>query len=506
MNGLCSLALAAAVMLTDAGDDYTPQALREQEAAARARYGGSERDLPLDVKAEFFEWQLWRYHRTPFKQVYNAARLPGERGKPSACLPGSDTSTWNGALLAALSYKYAVTKDAATLARIGELLEGLHLFFAITTMPGLPARTMTADAALATPEMQPGVGPDGAQYFYRADPAKGTVNQIACGYAAMRMHAYNDLPPATQAMAQGDLTAMVLHVIDRDYHLTHRDGKRTTYGDLTPVIGSIGVPFNGQLAYHIVALGNAFPPADAEQKRRIDEEFHRLRVKHHVYYEDGFNLVQPQRVAASSLLKGMNDRNHAINAAFSGLWLEIAQARAGRPLDRNFVYELGQTMCFGMERIGSDGNALCNFMWAALIADAEVFEAMVRRRPENARALARHALGDGVEQLRRFKLDRFSYPGRVVPAGRPLWVDQRPSDDYQWKADPPLAFQATGPASDTMFCAIDYLYAYWMMRHYRLDGDESLQARHGGVLGRTPGLAISPAADGSFLPARDPGP
>jgi hypothetical protein len=498
MNGC--LVFCALALTQPAPGDFTPEGLNAAVASVLATHGGDYRQLPLDLKAEFFEWQLWRYHRTSYHQVVNVARLPGEPGQLPRWLPANDTSTWNGALLAALSYKYAVTRHPATLDRIEELLEGLRLFFAITGQPGLMARAMTDRADLAWDDMQRAEGPDGVMYHFRADPAKGTYNQIAGGYAALMMHAAADLPQRARRLARRDAAALVLHLVDHDYRATHRDGSRTTYGDLTPMMGTVGVPFNAQVAYQIVALGHCFPPDDPAEKARIDEQFRRLRDKHHVYYEHPLrNLVQPQRVGASVFVKGMNDRHHVMTAAFTGLTLELHQAqRDGRPLDRKFTHQLGQTCLFTMQKIGADRNALCNFMWSALLADPAVRECIVERRSEAVQAAADQGLLDGVAQLRRFPLDRLRRKGKTYEARQALWIDQRQLDDYHWKTDPRKGFEATGPAGDHLYCAIDYLYAYWLLRYARLD-ESIVLSPHAVVLGRTPGLSISQPVDGAFV-------
>lgn len=501
MNGLFAALAACALAASPAADDYTPDGLRAAIVETLDRYAVADVNLPLDVKAEFLEWQLWRYHRAAHGQVYNRARLPERAGELPDHLPGSDTSTWNGALLSALSYKYAATKDPETLRRIAELIGGLHLFFHVTGQPGLPSRSVTFDERVRQEGMRSGTSPDGRPLWYRGDPAKGTVNQLAGGYAALMMLSDADLPETTRRTAHDDLTAMVLHLIEHDYRLTERDGSPTTYGDLTPLAGSVGVPFNAQVAYQIVALGETFPLGDVPRRRRIHEAFRQLREKHHVYYEAPLrSLIQPQRVAESVFLKGMNDRNHVTNAAFTGLSLELFAARRdGRDFDREFVYQLGQTMCYSLGRIGRERNALCNLMWAALLRDPAVFEAMVREDSAAALAIEERAVRDAVEQLRRFRLDRFDYPGREVASEAPLWVDQRRIDDYQWKADPHRGWQVSGPATNNVRCAIDFLHAYWLLRHYRLDEHPALDERAAAVLRRTPGLGPSPRGEVGFL-------
>jgi hypothetical protein len=188
-----------------------------------------------------------------------------------------------------------------------------------------------------------------------------------------------------------------------------------------------------------------------------------------------------------------------MTAAFTGLTLELDDAqRNGRPLDRKFLHQLGQTCLFTMQKIGGDRNALCNFMWSALLADPAVRECIVERRPENVLAAADRGLVEGVEQLRRFSLDRFQRTGNAYESRHALWVDQRPLDDYLWKGDPQLGFEPTGPATDHVFCAIDYLYAYWLLRYARLD-ESPVLAPHADVLRRTPRLPISQPVAGAFV-------
>jgi hypothetical protein len=496
VNGFALVVLTAA--LAQPADDYSVGTFQAQARAIESTWPEGYRGVPLDVKAEFFEWHLWRYHLSDLEQICNRAFLPERAGDPPRHRPSSDTSTWNGALLAALSYKYAATRDGETLTRIATLLRGLHRYFLVTRQPGLPARTMTTAEDLVTPEMQPGEI-DGRPCWYWADPAKGTVNQLASGYAALLIHAYADLPPDVQQLARGDATDVARHLVDHDYHLTHRNGQRTSYGDLTPLIGSMGVPFNAQVAYAVVATGHAWQADDDAARERIAGQFDRLRGKHHVYYEEPLRSpVLPQAVAASPFLKGMNDRNHAMNAAFTGLQLErLDAARDGREIDREFAYQLGQTQCFGIELLADQRNALCSFQWAALVDDPQLGPAMLRR-PDEARAVAQRALVEGVEQLRRFRLERLATPGEAVKTGRLQWVDAWGVDEYYWKADPTQAWQASGPPGNGSFAAIDYLHAYWLLRAFGLDRHPAVVERHADVLWPTPELTPSPPRDAPF--------
>jgi hypothetical protein len=481
---LVDLARGQAPVRPAEGDDSIA-ALRRYQTQIEARFGGY-REIPLAVKAAYFEWELGRYHRTEHGQVYNRVELSDQPGVRPITIPGSDTSTWNGSLLAAMSYKYAVTRDPVTLQCIADLVRGLHFFFEVTGQPGLMARSISPADGRVLDNMREHqyVAPDGRVYYYRNDPAKGTYNQIAGGYAAMCMFALDDLPADVRAMALADMHAMVLHVIETGYHPTEKNGVKTRYGNMMPVAGPIGVPFNAQVAYGIIALGYSFPPEDAAQRETIRREFVRLRGEKHAYYIDPWlSLVRPQEVAASPFVKGMNDRNHAINAAFVGLMLERNHAhRQGEAWNGKFMFELGQTMYWGMQALDGQHHSLGTFMWAGMLEDQGVFDAMIKSRRNSVRAQIERNLPDAVEQLRRFRLDRFVYPGAEQEQLAPVWNDFMKPDDSYWKVNPKLVWHANGPATNTCYCAMDYLYAYWLMRYFKLDEAPVVQVQHAGVL------------------------
>ncbi|MCA9102074.1 MAG: hypothetical protein KDA63_13015, partial [Planctomycetales bacterium] len=449
-------------------------------------------NVPLDVKARFFEWQLSRYHLSDHNQAFNRVRLAEAPHQRPVMLPGSDTSTWNGALLAALSYEYAVTGDRDVLDRIARLLQGMHLFFEVTGQPGLMARCVVRSDGEALDEMRANRyrAADGHEYLYLGDPAKGTLNQIAIGYAVMMMHAYDDLPSQMQQLARNDMHAMVVHLINHEYRLTNRDGNASPYGDVTPVVASVGVPFNAQVAYLVVAVGYSFPSDQENVERRIREQFVRLRGEHHIYYQEPLRgIVLPQRIGGSPFLKGMNDRNHVTNAAFTGLSLELDHARRNHvEPNGKFLYRLGRTMYWSMRALDGQRNALCNFMWAGILSDQQVFEAIAKREQQEVAQQVSRNLVDGVEQLRRFRLDRFIYDGHDVKTNQLQWNDRMRPDDYYWKADPRYVRATTGPRENTVFCAIDYLAAYWLMRYYQLDTQPVVARPYANILARTADL------------------
>jgi hypothetical protein len=92
-------------------------------------------------------------------------------------------------------------------------------------------------------------------------------------------------------------------------------------------------------------------------------------------------------------------------------------------------------------------------------------------------------LDQGVEQLRRFPLDRFRWEGVEHEADAPQWADAYRPDSYYWKVDARLAWRVTGGPTPLLTSAIDYLHAYWLFRHHRLHEHALVAERHGDVLG-----------------------
>jgi hypothetical protein len=249
-------------------------------------------------------------------------------------------------------------------------------------------------------------------------------------------------------------------------------------------VATVGIPFNAQVTYLIVALGEQYPPADVEQKGSIQHQFYRLRSKHHAYYANPWkNPIRPQRVGSNPLVKGMNDRFHLMTAAYHSLTLEMARAaREKRELDRTFMYRMGLSLVWTMRTIGGDRNALCNFMYAGMLSDPTRLDMIVEAEERGeATFQTNRGVADGLEQLRRYPLDRFRRPGSSQPTDEPQWIDAQRPDDFHWKADPRLRFVASGPASNNNVAAIDFLAAYWLMRLHALDRHPAA-APHAAVL------------------------
>lgn len=460
------------------GDDFSARCLWAYEETLRNSYGG-DAAVPTAVKADHFEWVLSRYHLAPTGLVHETSVLPEAAGAPPAHQFGDDVVTWNGALLSAMAHKYAVTGDPQAAHLIGRLLDGVRLAIDATGAPGLAARCVLRSDVPVGAATRRYDAPDGAVYHLRSDAAKGTYNQLAGGLATVSLLAAGGLPQNKRQQLRDVTTELALHLIGHEYRLTEKGGARTEHGDIRPRIGPQSVPFNSQVAYLVVAAGQVSPPDDPVRRGRIEDAFRKLRHEHHVYYEHpGRSLLLPQRVGDSLLVKGMNDRNHVMNAAYHGLLIELhVAAREGRPADGTFLHQLGQTMLWAARRLRGERNSLCDFQWAGLLSDPNVAAAILPNPGERTAEIAFAARGvaDGTEQLRRFPIHRFRTPGRVVKTRERQWADSMPPQEtYLWKAGPydlwvpDGPWDAVGPSTPRVNSSIDYLNAYWVMRYWRL--------------------------------------
>jgi hypothetical protein len=140
-------------------------------------------------------------------------------------------------------------------------------------------------------------------------------------------------------------------------------------------------------------------------------------------------------------------------------------------------------MLAGMDYAQHYRNSLCHFMWAAILDDAQVFEAIVRHKPNTIRSQVERGLEIGIDELRRYPLDRFSRPGLEIATGEPQSVDQF-LPGYRWHQPPMSYWKVTGPATNNLHTTICYLHAYWLMRYYRLDEHPHVQKLNLDVLAR----------------------
>ena len=466
--------------------DRSAEAMVAFETALTNSFGGT-REIPLAEKAAFYEWVTGRHHLERFPRtdrgapvglVHHAAWLPDANGRDERYQTGSDTVTWNGALLAAMSYRWAATRDPVALEWVRTLLGGLELATTVTGQVGLPARCYTQSDQPVNDLRRRYDPPGGPPIHFRSDAAKGTLNQVAAGLIVCQLLCGDALGEEDRGRAATLSLEIADHLVRHDYHLTEANGQRTEYGNVMPRIGPQSIPFNAQVAYVTVAggagLGVAAPDADPGMVARVAAAFEELRGKHHVYYESPGTLIRPQRVGANPLVKGMNDRQHVFMAGYAALLLEWELARkANAAADGRFLYEMGRTPLYAIRGVRGERNSLLSFLWGGLLMDGRRAVAILpdARERDTEYAAARTEIDVGVEHLRRFPLSRREVIHEEAGKRSDVWpAEENPWDCYVWKADPNRFYRATGPYMNKWAAGIDYLHAYWAARYWGVPG------------------------------------
>ena len=411
--------LAAALTLPAAGRDAPPprpdpgdqsaDALATYETRL-ARFHGGDRTVPLAVKADHYQWAVERYFLETFEDgdrrapglVQHAVFLPkGTRGTVNFS-PGADTVTWNGALLAATSYRWAVTGDPAALDFARTLLRGLEFAVEVTGEPGLPCRCVTqADEPvgnLVWRYRREGMRP----VRFRSDAAKGTVNQVAQGLAVFQLLCADALEDHDRKRAGNLSLALADHLARHDYRLTRsrrqRDGVRQPHpadrAAVDPVQRAGGLPDGRR-------RGRVRPPPTPTPRPSSGSG-----GSSGTY---GRNTTSTMRAAAgrsnrsgwgtTPLVKGMNDRHHVLTAGYVSLLMEWELARrANAAADGRFLYEMGRTPVWAARGVRGERNALLEFLYAGLLTNGRRAAAMLpeeRERAEEFAAAPRRRRGRG---------------------------------------------------------------------------------------------------------------
>ena len=104
----CGLVLLAALFSADVcsaddvRNDLTAASLKRVQQSLLAKYDNQSRNVPLDVKAKYFEWAIQKYHLAPWGHVHARVILSDKPGvdNPLDIPIYSDLSTACDAILA----------------------------------------------------------------------------------------------------------------------------------------------------------------------------------------------------------------------------------------------------------------------------------------------------------------------------------------------------------------------------------------------------------------------
>ncbi len=245
------------------------------EGASHIEY----RMLSLAEKAAHYSEMTEKHHK---RYGYCTIRWLSEPGNlDSGFVEVSDNDgTWTGLYLAYLSFRYAVTKEAAVKKLVSESLNALLYLEEVTGIRGFPARSVRFKG-------EHGFG-DGHAEFHRTADGKAewksdtSSDEIDAHYFALSI--CHDLASSEKEKARirDMVTRVTDHIIDNEYFLVDGDGRPTTWGVWSPKrlneddrwrmqrgLNSLEIISHLKAAHHIT--GN----------EKYDQEYRKLVKKHH---------------------------------------------------------------------------------------------------------------------------------------------------------------------------------------------------------------------------------
>ena len=396
----------------------------------------------LAAKADAFLSAIHARHLSPqglFLYNVDLRTIGGELA--SGAYPAmADGPTFNGLSAGSACAPAEATSGeerARALADAAAGLSGLELLMDVTGVRGLLARTA---------RRAPPVGPDQsdwhagsgrfAGWFWRGDVSQ---DQYA-----------NGLVPAVGLCRRLFAERSRRLVVDAEAHLvTHRfqlvdpDGKRTTYGDLSPTSG-LGWNGIGQLTgYAIVALVAALDPNDAQSTALRD----RLR--------DRDRMVSRARFTNARIFGITDYSNDLMSFDLYRVLLPLA-LETGDPAEADLRAGLWRSWL----RVRDDHNPYFALVFCELEPES---------CPARLLAEVHDALADFPAEKRKIggSAELAALPRRWLPARKredearelvPMRL--RPATSFEWKSSPYRVTDVVDPSTE--YTGLDYLVAYWL--------------------------------------------
>lgn len=387
------------------------------------------RDALLAARAERIGRNTVERHLTPeglLAYIHRRDATPAQRSHD--CLDRADTAIWSGCYAASVACRYAVKRDAESLALARRVAAGLELLSTVTGVEGAISRS--AGRAIPGEPLGPKVVPSplGGGFMYRRDPSRDALSGIVLGWtclarfvddAELRFVAGRNLAAIARRLARGGMDVREV------------DGRVTTHGDLDAHVG----PFeNGSHA----AIGSAAVLAGARFGDAPDlwDAWRRLCDKG---WDDAIDGQQTW--VGGKVLHASN-----VNMAHHGL-LVVALLDEGKA-KRNAMAALREF------RRALDGHGNAGLIAMALLAGQQV------------------GRDESVAELRRTLLDM---PAQEIPwkgtwieeRSGPVPFERRPVNCWAWKQNANREEMGRETAvldpKDT-FTRADFLFAYWLAR------------------------------------------
>jgi len=386
-------------------------------------------------------------------------QLAPKRRKPAADVPFvsynmPDNAYMTGIWLAAQAMRWDVTKDPDAQRVVKETIHGLDLLQHVTGVDGLLAR-----AAMRTDEPRQDDGtwrpsPDG-RYVWRGDVSVDQMDGVFYGYLVAYDLAADE---ADRRLIAANVRALMDRLTQDDWRIYDVDRTPTRWGNYTPQYCH-REPLNALLLLQHFAVAEHMTGDSryaASRQALIDQNGYLDFVR------------RARQMADPTRRGGVNHSDDVLMLLAIDTVLRIEQDPTRR-----------EAYVASMRRMweGADG-------WPGIGVENNPPATFIVRRYVDPNVYVEPAL----ETLRLFPLDmkwddqtlgeyerRFGFRNRREPVsppaapGRVVPIDRRPRSWSAWVADPYEAGDRTAPGG-MEYNGHDFLWAYWMGRHYGFIG------------------------------------
>jgi len=359
----------------------------------------------------------------------------------------NDTAIWTGVYLAALSFRYAATKDPVAYQLCLRVLDSMRALREVTGVPGLLARGFVpAYFGMGTnPEHH--YSSDGL-WIWCGDVSSDQMDGVIFGYYVF--HELAATPADREAVAH-EVSLLIGHIIDNGMCIVDIDGEPTTWGHYEPWyvrdyehMNALLALSHLKVAYHITG-----------EQRFLDKYYECI------LYHDYHTLAETSVVKWP--LEAINHSDHNLQwlAYYPLLLLEQEPT-----LSASYHRSLADAWSF----VGREGQTFFNFVEEVLVPGTGNLEEGIQ------------TLHDFPTDLRLFEVinstrpDLEPYKPFLEIKGRlyidftrglpPLPVNQRPVGGPEWAENPYRLDGNMGKNGEKERSPVDYLLAYWMGRYY----------------------------------------
>lgn len=341
----------------------------------------------------------------------------------------ADTGIWSGCYAASLACRYAVTRDAESLALVRRLAAGLDLLSRATGVEGCLSRAVGRPIPGEDPGKDTRPSPLGGGLRFRDDPSRDTLSGVVLGWTLLA-RLVDD--PEVRETASRNLGAIARRLAKGGMKLRDVDGKVTKHGLLEPRSGLVfenGV--YSAIGCAAILAGRRYAPGDDLERawRRLEKDgwVDALDAQHTWIDTQALDASNVQMTHLALTVVALEGTGRARSNAMRGL-RELRRKTKG--------WQNGAVLALFLLAGGDYDRA---------DAAAELRSTLLAMRPEEV-----------------------EWKGTTVATQRGLVpIERRPVATWMWKEDSneeEMGWEYAVPHPDRTVTRADWLFAYWLGR------------------------------------------